>query len=113
MILQQMRPWEMCLKLSIECSACFGPDSIRKTLIQVELELLTMACTRMQPGNTIWLPSKNAWTLIDFGCASRVGEAADLSFSLWYAPPEVVQAYKSGKHTLVAAPSADVWSLGV
>ena len=67
----------------------------------------------VQPANSIWLPSKNAWTLIDFGCASRAGEAADLSFSLWYAPPEVIAAYKAGKHTLVANPSADVWSLGV
>ena len=68
---------------------------------------------RIQPGNTIWLPSKNAWTLIDFGCASRTGEAADLSFSLWYAPPELIVAYTAGERTLVADPSADVWSLGV
>ena len=67
----------------------------------------------VQPANSIWLPSKNAWTLIDFGCASRAGEAAELSFSLWYAPPEVIAAYKAGKRTLVANPSADVWSLGV
>lgn len=67
----------------------------------------------LKPANTIWLPSKNAWTLIDFGCASRVGTPAELSFSLWYAPPEIITAYKEGKHTLVAHPSADVWALGV
>ena len=67
----------------------------------------------LKPGNTIWLPSKNSWTLIDFGCASRTGQSAELSFSLWFAPPEVIQAYKADKHELVAEPSADVWSLGV
>ena len=67
----------------------------------------------LPPANSIWLPSKNAWTLVYFGCASRAGAAADLSFSLWYAPPEVIAAYKAGKRTLVAAPSADVWALGV
>ena len=27
----------------------------------------------LKPGNAIWLPSKNSWTLIDFGCAARIG----------------------------------------
>ena len=67
----------------------------------------------LKPANVIWLPSNNEWTLIDFGCASRTGADAPLSFSLWYAPPEVITAYKAGKHTLVADPSADVWALGV
>jgi hypothetical protein len=27
----------------------------------------------LKPGNAIWLPSQNSWTLIDFGCAARTG----------------------------------------
>jgi serine/threonine protein kinase len=27
----------------------------------------------LKPGNCIWLPSQNSWTLIDFGCAARAG----------------------------------------
>lgn len=27
----------------------------------------------LKPGNAIWLPSQNSWTLIDFGCAARIG----------------------------------------
>ena len=38
---------------------------------------------------------------------------ADLSFSVYYAPPEVVQAYKRGACSIVAQPSADVWAPGV
>ena len=27
----------------------------------------------LKPGNAIWLPSSNSWTLIDFGSAARTG----------------------------------------
>eukprot|EP00892_Ulva_mutabilis_P002522 jgi/Ulvmu1/12270/UM087_0004.1 len=67
----------------------------------------------LKPGNAIWLPSKNTWTLIDFGCAARIGEEAGMSFSLYYAPPEVIVAYKERRRTILADPSADVWALGV
>ena len=36
----------------------------------------------------MWLPSQNRWTLIDFGCAARIGQSAHLGFSLLYAAPE-------------------------
>jgi serine/threonine protein kinase len=29
----------------------------------------------LKPGNAIWLPSSNSWTLIDFGSAARIGTA--------------------------------------
>eukprot|EP00892_Ulva_mutabilis_P010844 jgi/Ulvmu1/8131/UM040_0027.1 len=67
----------------------------------------------LKPSNAIWLPSKNSWTLIDFGCAARIGEEAPLLFSLYYAPPEVVQAYDGGRKTTLCAAAADVWALGV
>ena len=67
----------------------------------------------LKPGNTIWLPSQNEWALIDFGCACEAGNEADLSFSLYYAPPEVVVAYKDGAIKIVSDPAADVWALGV
>ncbi|NJR42330.1 MAG: phosphotransferase, partial [Akkermansiaceae bacterium] len=35
----------------------------------------------IKPGNIMWLPRKNRWTLIDFGCAARIGSKA-----LWVQP---------------------------
>ena len=67
----------------------------------------------LKPGNTIWLPSQNKWSLIDFGIACKVGMPAPLCFSLTYAPPEVVTAYKGGESSIIAAAAADVWALGV
>ena len=67
----------------------------------------------LKPGNTIWLPSQNKWSLIDFGCACLVDQQAPLSFSLYYAPPEVLAAYKAGATTVRSQPAADVWALGV
>ena len=61
----------------------------------------------LKPGNVMWLPRENRWTVIDFGCASRTGEPARLGFSVGYAAPEVVSAYRRGAHTIVA----QVWSL--
>jgi serine/threonine protein kinase len=50
----------------------------------------------LKPGNVMWLPSQNRWTLIDFGCAARIGTDARLGFSLAYAAPEVIAALRSG-----------------
>ena len=44
---------------------------------------------------------------------THAGAPADVSFSLYYAPPEAVHAYTSGQGEIQAHPSADVWSLGV
>jgi serine/threonine protein kinase len=55
----------------------------------------------LKPGNVMWLPRENRWTLIDFGCAARTGEDARLGFSLAYAAPEVIAAYRSGATTMV------------
>jgi serine/threonine protein kinase len=30
----------------------------------------------LKPSNIIWLSSTNSWTLIDFGCAARIGTNA-------------------------------------
>ena len=68
----------------------------------------------LKPGNVIWLPSQNRWTLIDFGCAAKQGEAARIGFSLPYAAPEVAKAcYRDQQLTMAAHPSLDMWSLGV
>jgi serine/threonine protein kinase len=55
----------------------------------------------LKPGNVMWLPRENRWTLIDFGCAARTGEDARFGFSLAYAAPEVIAAYRSGATTMV------------
>jgi serine/threonine protein kinase len=56
----------------------------------------------LKPANVMWLPRENRWTLIDFGCVARTGQAARLGFSLTYAAPEVVAAYRRGAQTMVA-----------
>jgi hypothetical protein len=62
----------------------------------------------------MWLPSQNRWTLIDFGCAARIGEVVRTGFSLMYAAPEVVRAhFREKSQTLRAAPAFEVWSVGV
>ena len=68
----------------------------------------------LKPGNIMWLPTQNRWTLIDFGCAVRIGEQARMGFSLMYAAPEVLRAcYREGQKAVMAAPALDVWSLGI
>jgi eukaryotic-like serine/threonine-protein kinase len=68
----------------------------------------------LKPGNIMWLPSQNRWTLIDFGCAARIGEEAREGFTLMYAAPEVVQAhFREQRSTLQATAALDVWSVGV
>jgi serine/threonine protein kinase len=51
----------------------------------------------IKPGNIMWLPRKKRWTLIDFGCAARIGHYARPGFSLFYAAPEVILAHESGR----------------
>ena len=67
----------------------------------------------LKPGNVMWLPRENRWTILDFGCAARVGVHAPLAYTLVYAPPEVMAAAAAGVRTTVAAPALDAWSLGV
>ena len=67
----------------------------------------------LKPSNIIWLPRQNRWTVIDFGCIARVGEAAPMCFTLTYAAPEVVRAYIDGKRRHPATAAVDAWSLGV
>ena len=43
----------------------------------------------------------------------NAGEVATLSFSLAYAPPEVVRAFIEQADTVTAEPAMDVWALGV
>jgi serine/threonine protein kinase len=67
----------------------------------------------LKPANVMWLPRENRWTVIDFGCAARIGAAAPPSFTLAYAAPEVVRALVMGTRTVVTTPALDAWSLGV
>ena len=61
----------------------------------------------LKPGNIMWLPSQNRWTLIDFGCAARIGEEARTGFTLAYAAPEAVRAhFRDGNSTITAATSS-------
>jgi serine/threonine protein kinase len=40
----------------------------------------------LKPGNVMWLPRRNRWTLIDFGCAAEVGKDAPMGYSLACVP---------------------------
>ena len=61
----------------------------------------------------VWVPRQNRWTVIDFGCAARIGQAAPLSFTLAYAAPEVVRAVYIRQHCVESTPALDAWSLSV
>jgi serine/threonine protein kinase len=67
-----------------------------------ELHSLGYVHLDLKPGNVMWLPWENRWTVIDFGCVARTGESARLVFSIKYAAPEVIAAYRKGAQTIVA-----------
>ncbi|NJR41863.1 MAG: protein kinase [Akkermansiaceae bacterium] len=67
----------------------------------------------LKPANVMWLPRENLWTLIDFGCAAKIGSRANLSFTLSYAAPETVKALKRHSPHIIANPATDAWALGV
>lgn len=68
----------------------------------------------LKPGNIMWLPSQNRWTLIDFGCAARIGSEARMGFSVMYAAPEVVRGhYREGQSMVTATTALDAWSIGI
>jgi serine/threonine protein kinase len=56
----------------------------------------------LKPPNVMWLPRRNRWTIIGFGCAARTGEAAGLAFTWTHAPPEVINAHRNKERTMVA-----------
>lgn len=67
-----------------------------------ELHAMGYAHRDLKPGNVMWLPRKNKWTIIDFGCVARTGASANMGFTLMYAAPEVIAAYRRGARTMVA-----------
>eukprot|EP00892_Ulva_mutabilis_P002693 jgi/Ulvmu1/12424/UM009_0074.1 len=67
----------------------------------------------VKPSNILLRPGADAWEVIDFDCAAQTGTTANIMFSRKYAPPEVLQAYYSGNHTVVVDPATDVWALGI
>jgi serine/threonine protein kinase len=67
-----------------------------------ELHALGYVHRDLKPGNVMWLPRENRWTVIDFGCVAHTGESARLAFSVKYAAPEVIAAYRSGATTMIA-----------
>jgi serine/threonine protein kinase len=67
----------------------------------------------LKPGNVMWLPSVNGFTVIDFGSAARSGEETFISCTLAYAAPEAVAAFAKGETRILVTSSLDVWSLGV
>ena len=68
----------------------------------------------LKPANIMWMPSQNRWTLIDFGCAARIGSEANAGYSLLYAAPEVVRTHiEEGSKSIIVSTALDAWSLGV
>eukprot|EP00892_Ulva_mutabilis_P004414 jgi/Ulvmu1/2344/UM013_0192.1 len=67
----------------------------------------------LKPGNVMWLPREEQWTLIDFGFAAPLGSTAPMGFTLSYAAPEIIAAWLNQDTHIVATPAADAWALGV
>lgn len=68
----------------------------------LELHSLGYVHRDLKRGNVMWLPRENRGTIIDFGCAAGAGQAARIAFSLAYAAPEVIDAYRRGEHCMIA-----------
>lgn len=54
----------------------------------------------LKPENVMWLPSKNRWTIIDFGFAAPIDQHAVLVGTIVYAAPEVCAAFRSDQHSI-------------
>eukprot|EP00892_Ulva_mutabilis_P006547 jgi/Ulvmu1/4264/UM194_0004.1 len=67
----------------------------------------------LKPANVMWLPRQNRWTIIDFGCVACIGAQSPVSYTLAYAPPEVLAACEARQPCMRASPALDSWSLGV
>ncbi|NJR43002.1 MAG: phosphotransferase [Akkermansiaceae bacterium] len=48
----------------------------------------------LKQSNVMWQPRRNRWTLIDFGLVATIGKPVQIGFSLAYAAPEIVRAYR-------------------
>eukprot|EP00892_Ulva_mutabilis_P000483 jgi/Ulvmu1/10435/UM062_0032.1 len=67
----------------------------------------------LKPGNVLWLPRKQRWTLIDFALAATVGSEASVVFTPSYAAPEIIRAAVEKRHSVKASAAMDAWALGV
>ena len=55
----------------------------------------------VKPANSIWLPHKHEWNLIDFGCAAKTGVDSPIMFTPGYASPEIIAAVSNKVQTMV------------
>ena len=104
---------------------CWGSESSQPACMQIihhiceclsDLHATGYVHRDLKPENVMWLPSQNRWTLIDLGCAARIGEPAPLGFAnknLRYCAPEVARANMLTQQSLEATSALDMWSVGV
>ena len=52
----------------------------------------------LKPGNVLWLPRKQRWTLIDFALATHEGVETPVIFTPSYAAPEIVKVSTDSLH---------------
>lgn len=67
----------------------------------------------LKPGNVLWLPRKQRWTLIDFALAAHEGQDTPVVFTPSYAAPEIVKAAVEHQPFIRTRASMDAWALGV
>lgn len=67
----------------------------------------------LKPSNVMFFSKEQRWKLTDLGSTATAGQASPLSYTLMYAPPEVVAADVRGKKEVAVETSADMWSFGI
>jgi serine/threonine protein kinase len=82
------------------------------TLLQ-EMHTAGYAHLDVKPVNVVWISHVNQWKLIDLGSAALLGQHIPLRFTLAYAAPEIITAWKSGDKAMESTTATDAWALGV
>ena len=67
----------------------------------------------VKPANLAFFHAEHKWKLLDLDSALEVGVDGEITTTITYASPEVLEAVVEGKTHLALQPSADMWAYGI